>query len=125
MKTSEEKRIIVDSRGFLVKINGDDIVETALEKVIFTLEIICNVPIFIFQFPKPNQILMIPVELTKESFFGNFKQLRITFELAGKTTDYSKEILMSETDSNKIKHCLTNLPKRINIGRAEVEEYVN
>lgn len=125
MKASEEKRIIVDSRGFLVRINGDDIAETALEKVILTLEIICNVPIFIFQFPKPNQILMIPVELTRESFFGNFKQLRIILELTGKTTEYIKELLMSETDSNKIKHCLKNLPKRIHIGRVEVPENVS
>ena len=123
MKISEEKRIIIDYKGFIIRIDGNEITEAALGNVICTLEIICNVPILIFQFPKPYQITMIPVELTKNMVFGDFKQLEIRLELAGGNNGYVKEMLLSETDSNKIRQCRMNLPKQLHFGQA-VAEYV-
>ena len=123
MKISEEKRIIIDYKGFIIRIDGNEITEAALGNVICTLEIICNVPILIFQFPKPYQITMIPVELTKNMVFGDFKQFEIRLELIGGNNGYVKEMLLSETDSNKIRQCRMNLPKQLHFGQA-VAEYV-
>ena len=123
MKNSEEKRTSIDFQGFVIRINKDEVTKTALEKVIFTLEIICNVPILILQFPKPYQIIMIPVELSKNTVFAHDKQLRIRMELAGIATgEYIKEILLSETDTAKINQCRMNLPKRLTFGQAQARE---
>lgn len=119
MKTSEEKRIMLNSRGFVVRINEDGIDENALQKLILTLEIICNVPILIFQFPKPHPILMMPVELTKDAVFENNEQLRIRLEIGDFANGNAKEILLSEPDSNKIRQCQLNLPGQLNFNRAK------
>ncbi len=115
--------MIVDSQGFFIKINGDGITKPVLEKVMFCLEIICNVPILILQFPKPHQILMMPVELTKNTIFDDSRQLKIRMELTGETAGYT-EMLLSENDSNKIRQCRTNLPKSFDFRQAEpIDDY--
>lgn len=119
MKTREEKRMILNSSGFMVRINEDGIDENALQKLILSLEIICNVPILIFQFPKPHPIIMLPVELTKDAVFDDNEQLRIRLEVGGKMDGFVKELLLSEPDSNKIRQCQMNLPGQLNFIRAK------
>lgn len=108
----------MDSEGFFVRINADDITEAVLDRMTFSLEIICNVPILIFQFPHPYQITMVPIELAKNFSFGDFRQLRIRLELTGKTNRYEKQMMLNETDSSKIRQCQLNLPKKLNFGQA-------
>ncbi|KAA6438221.1 hypothetical protein FEM33_16065 [Dyadobacter flavalbus] len=111
--------MILNSSGFVVRINEDGINETALQQLILSLEIICNVPILIFQFPKPHPIIMMPVELTKDAVFDDNEQLRIRLEVGGRTNGCIKEILLSEPDSNKIRQCQLNLPGQLNFTRAK------
>ena len=119
MRTSEEKRIMLNSGGFTVRINEDGIDENALQKLLLTLEIICNVPILIFQFPKPHPIIMMPVELTKDAVFEHNEPLRIRLEVGDFANRNVKEILLSEPDSNKIRQCQKNLPGQLNFNRAK------
>jgi len=119
MKNIEEKRMILNSSGFVVRINEDGIDETALQKLILTLEIICNVPILIFQFPKPHPIIMMPVELTKDAVFDDNEQLRIRLEIGDSARGNTKEILLSEPESTKIRQCQMNLPGQLNFNRAK------
>ena len=119
MRTSEEKRILLHSDGFLVRINEDGINDAALQKLILSLEIICNVPILIFQFPKPHPIIMMPVELTKDAVFDDYKQLTIKMEIGDNIHGCVKDIQLSEADSNKIKQCQMNLPGQLNFARAK------
>lgn len=122
MRISEEKRIIVESRGFLIRINAEEINEMVLESAVFTLEVICNVPILILQFPKPYQVIMIPVELTKNIVFDNIENLSIRLELTGDNAGIGRETQLSKSDSEKIRQCCLNLPKQLHFGRTEGRE---
>ncbi|TLU92323.1 hypothetical protein [Dyadobacter sediminis] len=111
--------MILNSSGFVIRINEDGIDESALQKLTLCLEIICNVPILIFQFPKPHPIIMMPVELTKDAVFDDLDQLRIRLEVGDNMNGCVKEIMLSEPDSNKIRQCQMNLPGQLHFARGK------
>ena len=124
MKTSEEKKITVTSEGFVVKIREAEMEKNIFNKVFFSLEIICGIPILIFQFPAPYNIVMLPVELTGMQQFSDTSHLKVRLELTCNFTKMVKELVLSEDHSNRIKQCRKELPQHITKRKARaVEDY--
>ncbi|TDE10804.1 hypothetical protein [Dyadobacter psychrotolerans] len=126
MKTIDESNLMEHPTGLIVQFQDENINRDSFARMTFRLDIFCSIPILVFEFADPSQILFLPVRFWQNSELNNTEPWTITIQIQGHDCHLRHERMFGLTPIQlaKIQLCKKE-QEALNPGQLDaIEDYI-